>query len=40
MINPWSNAATADEAATGAGVGDFTLPDNRIVVIDSLIAVL
>ena len=29
MINPWSNAATADEAATGAGVGDFTLPDNR-----------
>ena len=25
-LNPWHDAATADEAADGAGVGYFTVP--------------
>ncbi|MBQ2545001.1 MAG: hypothetical protein II836_09905 [Clostridia bacterium] len=27
-LNPWHDAATADEAADGAGVGYFTVPEN------------
>ena len=26
MVNPWQDAATADEAAQGAGVGSFSVP--------------
>lgn len=28
MANPWSEAGSADEAAQGAGVGSFQLPEN------------